>query len=51
MYSNVHLSPGEIPQRQPGFDFIPFDFEATRRGVESAMSKLALQVSQDSFAF
>ena len=35
---------GRVPARQPGFDFAPFDFAATRRGVDTAMANFALQV-------
>ena len=38
------LSTGEVPERQGGFDFVPFDFDATRRGVENAFHTFALQV-------
>lgn len=35
---------GDVPERQPGFDFAPFDFAATRRDVDGAMANFALQV-------
>eukprot|EP00752_Nemacystus_decipiens_P011387 g10117.t1 len=34
---------GVVPERQPGFDFVPFDFAATRRDVDAAMANYALQ--------
>ena len=33
-----------MPERQAGFDFVPFDFAATRRDVDKAMANYALQV-------
>ena len=35
---------GVVPERQAGFDFVPFDFAATRRDVDAAMANFALQV-------
>ncbi|CAM9158865.1 unnamed protein product [Ectocarpus sp. 8 AP-2014] len=34
---------GNVPERQVGFDFFPFDFAATRRDVDAAMANYALQ--------